>query len=98
MRAPSTGGLGAAGGGLSPQVEIAGCPPSQSHCSDCSSMSSSALGGKKEKLITKVVWGSRSRAERERAVETASQKVAFTLLSSSTTFSVSFPSSLALTL
>lgn len=29
-------------------------------------MSSSVLGGKKEKLITQVVWGSKSRAERER--------------------------------
>lgn len=44
-------------------------------------------------------WLEEVKAEpRERVVETASQKVAFTLLSSSTTFSVSFPSSLALTL
>lgn len=52
------------------QVEIAGCPSIQSH--DCSYMSSSKLGDKKKKLMTKGVWGHKSRAKRKEEVETAS--------------------------
>ena len=87
---------GLEGKALSPQVEIPGCPPIQSH--NCSPISSSTAGGEKGKLMLKVVWGHKSRAESKREVQTTSQKVAFTLLSSSTTLSVSFPSRLALTL
>lgn len=59
-----TEGRGTRGGTLSTQVEISGCPPTQSH--DCSSMSSSRLGGKKGKLMTKVVWGHKGRVKRKR--------------------------------
>lgn len=61
---PHRGGMGWREGGLSPQVETPGCPPIQSH--DGSPMSSSRSKAKKEKLMTKVVWGQESRVSEEK--------------------------------
>lgn len=52
------------GRALSLPVGVPGCPPSQSH--NCSSTSLPRSGSKEEKLMTKVVWGLKSRAKRER--------------------------------
>lgn len=66
------GGMGRREGALSPQVGIPGCPPIQSH--DGLPMSSSRSKAKKEKLMTKVVWGQESRVKRKREVDSLFRK------------------------